>query len=142
MKKSTMMVNTLLAVVLGIGLLVGMVWRTCMPNVVLPALDVISIVGITLIALVLEYYFVGKVKRSWVPQIVMAAVTFGGLGMAAGVKGVGVNTFLVGAVAFAVLTYAFDSMVSRLEITTDKKCAIIPTAFVLYLACQCFMGMF
>lgn len=142
MKKSTMMVNTLLAVVLGIGLLVGMIWRTCMPNVVLPALDVIAIVGITLIALVLEYYLVGKVERSWVPQIVLAAVTFGGLGMAAGVDGVGVSTYLVGAVVFAVLTFVFDSMVSRLEVTTNKKCAVIPTAFVLYLACQCFMGMF
>ena len=142
MKKSTMMVNTLLAVVLGIGLLVGMIWRTCMPNVVLPALDVIAIVGITLIALVLEYYLVGKVERRWALQIVLAAVTFGGLGMVAGVDGVGVSTYLVGAAVFAVLTFVFDSMVSRLEVTTNKKCAIIPTAFVLYLACQCFMGMF
>ena len=142
MKKSTMMVNTLLPVVLGIGLLVGMVWRTCMPFVVLPELDVIAMVGITLISLVVEYYMVGKVKRSWVPQILMAAVTFGGLGMAAGVAGAGVNTFLVGAIAFAVLTFVFDSVVCRLEVTTNKKCAVIPTAFVLYLACQCFMGMF
>lgn len=142
MKKSTMMINTLLAVVLGIGLLVGMIWRTCMPNVVLPALDVIAIVGITLIALVLEYYLVGKVERSWALQIVLAAVTFGGLGMVASVDGVGVSTYLVGAAVFAVLTFVFDSIVSRLEVNTNKKCAIIPTAFVLYLACQCFMGMF
>ena len=137
-----MLVNTLLPVVLGVGLLVGMIWRTCMPFVVLPSLDVISIVGITLIALVLEYYIAGKAKRSWILQIVMAAVTFGGLGMVAGAPGVGMNTFVVGAVAFAVLTFVFDSMVLRLEVTTNKKCAIIPTAFVLYLACQCFMGMF
>ena len=142
MKKSTMMVNTLLPVVLGVGLLEGMVWRTCMPFVVLPKLDVIAMVGITLIALVVEYYMVGKVQRSGVPQIVLAAVTFGGLGMAAGAPGVGVNTFLVGAVAFGILTFVFDSMVARLEVTTDKKCAVVPTAFVLYLACQCFMGMF
>lgn len=142
MKKDTMLVNTLLPVVLGVGLLVGMIWRTCMPFVVLPSLDVISIVGITLIALVLEYYIAGKAKRSWILQIVMAAVTFGGLGMVAGAPGVGMNTFVVGAVAFAVLTFVFDSMVLRLEVTTNKKCAIIPTAFVLYLACQCFMGMF
>lgn len=142
MKKDTMLVNTLLPVVLGIGLLVGMIWRTCMPFVVLPAFDIISIVGITLIALVLEYYIAGKVKRNWGLQILMAAVTFGGLGMVAGTPGVGINTFLVGAVAFAVLTFIFDSMILRLEVTTDKKCAVIPTAFVLYLACQCFMGMF
>ena len=54
MKKNTMMVNTLLAVVLGAGLLVGMVWRAFMPYVVLPKLDVIAVAGITLIALTIE----------------------------------------------------------------------------------------
>lgn len=142
MKKDTMMVNTLLAVVLGIGLLVGMVWRTFMPFVILPPLDAIAVVGITLIALVSEYYMVGKVKRNWGMQILLAAVTFGGLGMAAGVAAVGVNTYIMGAAVFAALTFVFDSMVSRLEVTTDKKCAVIPTAFVLYLACQCFVGIF
>lgn len=142
MKKSTMMVNTLLAVVVGIGLMVGMIWRTCIPNVVLPEFDVIAMVGLTLIALVLEYYLAGKVERNWLLQIILAAVTFGGLGMAAGVAGVGVNTFIVGAAVFAVLAFVFDSMVRRLEVTTNKKCAVIPTAFVLYLAFQCFAGMF
>ena len=136
------MVNTLLPVVLGIGLLVGMVWRTFMPFVILPPLDAIAVVGITLIALVSEYYMVGKVKRNWGMQILLAAVTFGGLGMAAGVAAVGVNTYIMGAAVFAALTFVFDSMVSRLEVTTDKKCAVIPTAFVLYLACHCFVGIF
>ena len=142
MKKNTMMVNTLLAVVLGVGLLAGMIWRAMVPNVVLPALDVIAMVGMTLIALVLEYYMVGKVNRNWLLQILLAAVTYGGLGMAAQVQGVGAVTFVLGAIVFAVITFLFDSMVSRLEVTTDKKCAVIPTAFVLYLACQCMIGMF
>ena len=84
MKKNTMMVNTLLAVVLGAGLLVGMVWRTFMPYVVLPELDVIAMAAITLIALVLEYYMTGVQKRDWVLQIILATVTFGGLALAAG----------------------------------------------------------
>lgn len=142
MKKNTLMVNTLLAVVLGIGLLVGMVWRTFMPYVVLPKLDVIAMVGITLIALVLEYFFVGTQKRSWGLQIVYAAASFEILAFAAGVIGNGVMFYLQGGIVFGVITFLFDSMVQRLEVTTDKKCAVIPTAFVLYLACQCFMGMF
>lgn len=142
MKKNTMMVNTLLAVVLGAGLLVGLIWRTFMPYVVLPELDVIAMVGITLIALVLEYYISGKQERNWGAQIVLATVTFGGLALVAGLPYAGMKTFLVGAVVFTIVTFLFDSMVCRLEVTTDKKCAVIPTAFVLYLACQCFMGMF
>ena len=142
MKKNTMMVNTLLAVVLGIGLLAGMVWRTFMPYVVLPKLDVNAMVGITLITLSLEYYVAGEQKRNWVLQIVLAAIAFGGLALAAGISDAGVNTFLEGGIVFGIITFLFDSMVQRLEVTTDKKCAVIPTAFVLYLACQCFVGMF
>lgn len=142
MKKNTMMVNTLLAVVLGTGLLVGMVWRTFMPYVVLPELDIIAMAAITLIALVLEYYMTGVQKREWALQVVLAAVTFGGLALAAGLPCAGIKIFLVGAVVFTIVTFLFDSMVKRLEVTTDKKYAVIPTAFVLYLACQCFMGMF
>ena len=142
MKKNTMMVNILLAVVLGAGLLVGMVWRTFMPYVVLPELDVIACVSITLIALTLEYYIAGVQKREWLLQIILATVTFGGLALVAGLPYAGIKTFLVGAAVFTVVTFLFDSMVRRLEVTTDKKIAVIPTAFVLYLACQCFMGMF
>lgn len=142
MKKNTMMANTLLAVVLGVGLLVGMIWRAFMPYVVLPELDGVACVGITLIALTLEYYVAGVQEREWVPQIVLAAVTFGGLALASGLPYAGIKMFLVGAVVFTVVTFLFDSMVRRLEVTTDKKIAVFPTAFVFYLACQCFMGMF
>ena len=142
MKKNTMMANTLLAVVLGVGLLVGMVWRAFMPYVVLPKLDGIACVGITLIALTLEYYMAGVQKREWALQIVLAAVTFGGLALAAGLPYVGIKTFFVGAASFTAVTFLFDSIVRRMEVTMDKKIAVIPTAFVLYLASQCFMGMF
>ena len=142
MKKNTMMANTLLAVVLGIGLLTGMVWRAFVPYVVLPKLDVNACVAITLMVLVLEYLLVGVQERNWALQVILATVTFGGLALVAGLPYAGMKTFLVGAVVFTVVTFLFDSMVRRLEVTTEKKCAIIPTAFVLYLACQCFMGMF
>ena len=142
MKKNTMMVNTLLAVVLGAGLLTGMIWRTFMQYVVLPKLDVIAMTALLLIALVLEYLLAGMQKRSWALQIILAMITFGGLAFVAGLPYAGIQTFLTGAAVFAAVTFLFDSMVKRLEVTTDQKYAVIPTAFVLYLACQCFMGMF
>ena len=142
MKKNTMLANTLLAVVLGAGLLAGMVWRTFMPYVVLPELDGIACVGITLIALTIEYFIAGVQKREWAMQVILAMMTFGGLAFAAGLSYAGIKLFIVGAVVFAAVTFLFDSMVQRLELTTDRKGAVIPTAFVLYLACQCFMGIF
>ena len=104
MKKNTLMVNTLLAVVLGIGLLVGMVWRTFMPYVVLPELDVIACVGITLIALLLEYFIVGVQKRNWILQIILAAITFGGLAFVAGLPYAGIKMIFSGGVVFLVIT--------------------------------------
>ena len=131
----------LLAVVLGAGLLVGIVWSAFQPNVVLPELDLPAIAALVLIALVLEYLFAGVSKRAWAAQIVLAAVTFLVLPFAAGYAGAGIAVTVCGTVMFAALTWIFDSVAERMSITTDCKYAVIPTAFVMYLACQCLMGM-
>lgn len=141
MKKESMVLNTLLAVVLGAGLLLGIVWRAFMPNVVLADLDIPAMAALVLIALVLEYLLTGTKKRAWAMQIVLAAVTFAVLPWAADLPYAGLMTAVCGTVVFAVLTWMFDFAVDRLEVTTDCKYAVIPTAFVMYLACQCFMGM-
>ena len=141
MKKESMILNTLLAVVLAAGLLVGMVWRTFQPNVVLADLDIPAMAALVLIALVLENLIFGTKKRAWVPQIVLAAVTFAVLPWAADLPVAGIKVAACGTVVFAALTWLFDSIVQRMEVTTDCKYAVIPTAFVMYLACQCFMGM-
>lgn len=141
MKKESMILNTLLAVVLGAGLLTGMVWRAFQPNVVLPDLDIPAMAALVLIALVLEYLLTGTKKRAWTVQIVLAAVTFAVLPWIADLPYMGLMTVVCGTVVFAGLTWLFDFAVDRLEVTTDCKLAVIPTAFVMYLACQCFMGM-
>ena len=141
MKKESMILNTLLAVVLGAGLLTGMVWRVFQPNVVLPDLDIPAMAALVLVALVLEYLLTGTKKRAWVMQIILAAVTFAVLPYAAGLASAGIKTILCGTAVFAALTWMFDFATDRLEVTADCKFAVIPTAFVMYLACQCFMGM-
>ena len=141
MEKKTTILNVLLAVTLGAGLLIGVIWRAFQPNVVLADLDIPAMAAIVLIALLIEYFAAGLQKRVWVPQIILAAVTFAVLPWAADIPYAGMKLAVCGAVVFAVLTWMFDSAAQRLDVTTNCKGAMVPTAFVLYLACQCFMGM-
>ena len=141
MEKKSFILNVLLAAVLGAGLLVGIVWSAFQPNVVLPELDLPAIAALVLIALVLEYLCKGTQERAWAAQIVLAAVTFLVLPLAAGYVGAGLNVTVCGTVLFAALTWIFDSVAERMAVTSDCKYTMIPTAFVLYLACQCLMGM-
>lgn len=141
MEKKNFVLNVLLAVVLGAGLLVGIVWSAFQPNVVLADLDLPAIAALVLIALVIEYLWKGAKERAWALQIVLAAATFAVLPLAAGYVGAGMKLTICGTVVFAVLTWIFDSVAERLSVTTDCKYTVIPTAFLMYLACQCFMGM-
>ena len=141
MEKKSFVLNILLAAVLGAGLLVGMVWSAFQPNVVLADLELPAIAALILIALVIEYLIKGTQKRAWIVQIVLAAVTFAVIPFAAGYAGAGFNLILCGTAMFAALTFIFDSVAERVNVTCDCKCAMIPTAFVMYLACQCLMGM-
>lgn len=141
MEKKSFVLNVLLAIVLGAGLLVGVIWSAIRPNVVLADLDLPAIAALVLIALVIEYLWKGTEKRIWVPQIVLAAVTFAVLPLAAGYVGAGVKLTICGTVVFSILTFIFDSVAERLSVTTNCKYTVIPTAFVMYLACQCLMGM-
>ena len=86
MEKKSMTLNVLLAVVLGAGLLVGIIWKAVMPNVVLSDLDIPAMAAIVLIALVIEYLLKGTQKRAWAVQIVLAAVTFAVLPWAADLR--------------------------------------------------------
>ena len=141
MEKKSFVLNVLLAIVLGAGLLVGVIWSALQPNVVLADLDIPAIAALVLIALVIEYLWKGTKERAWAVQIVLAAATFAVLPLAAGYVGAGMKLTICGTVVFAVLTWIFDSAAERMNVTTDRKYTVIPTAFVLYLACQCLMGM-
>ncbi len=142
MKKDTMILNMFLAVVLGFGLLIGLLWSVFCPNVVLNDLDLPAMAALILIALLLEYFVTGTPKRAWIIQILLAAVTFALLPWAAGLESAGIGLTVCGTAVFAVLTWMFDFAAERMELTLDRKSVMVPTAFVMYLACQCFMGMF
>ncbi len=143
MKKKILSINSLLAMVLAGGLLVGVVWRAFQPNVVLHPLNIPAMAALVLIALLLEFYLVRaeERERSYIAQTLLAAVTFGVLPWAADRPSAGLTMAVCGGVVFAVLTWIFDAAAKRVDATTDSRGVMVPTAFILYLTCQCFMGM-
>lgn len=142
MKDRTKILNTLLAVVVGLALLVCVIVKMAVPNVVLPEFDIPVMVALTLAALVLTSFVKTEEKGCYVVEAILAAITFGLLPWAAGYVAAGemLRQALCGGIVFVILDVIFDAMLDRIETMSCSKMAIVPTAFVIYLACQCFAG--
>jgi len=140
MKNRTTILNSILAAVLGVALLVSVLVKTASPHFILPEINIPYIAAISLIALVLTN-FVKAEEGCPLCQALLAAVTFAVLPVAAGLATVAVwKLALVGGIIFAVLNAMFTAMVKRMELADACKYAVIPAAFGLFLACQCFAG--
>lgn len=138
MKNRTTILNSVLAAVLGVVLLVSVLVKTNCPHFILPEINIPYMAAVSLTALVLTH-FVRTEEGCPVCQAVLAAVTFAVLPFAAGLATAAVwKLALCGGIVFAVLNAAFSGMVKRMELADTHKCAVIPAAFGLYLACQCF----
>lgn len=143
MKKNTYILNTLLAVVLGLSLLVCVFVRTFAPNIILPQLNVPNMVLISLVALIADHYMAPGAKRCWVCIPVLGAVTFGLLPWAACFVGAldALKLALVGGAVFCVTTALFTSIQDRLSSGPAAKAAPFMSALGLYLAAQVLSGM-
>ena len=144
MDKKTYTLNTVLAVVLGAALLVCVLVRTFLPNFIIPALDVPNMVLISLAALVIDHYLAPGAKRCYICIPVFSAITFGLLPFAACFVGSmeAVKLGLFGGIVFTATTWLFSSMQDRISSGPAAKAAPVVSAFGLYLAIQCLMGMF
>lgn len=144
MKNKTYTLNTILAVVLCLSLLVCVLVRTFAPNVILPALDVPNMVLISLLALLADHYLAPGAKRCYICIPVFAVLTFGLLPFAACFVGAweAVKLGILGGVVFTTTTWLFSSMTDRLSSGPNAKAAPVISAFGLYLAAQVLMGMF
>lgn len=142
MKHKTYTLNTLLAVVLGVALLVCVLLRTFAPRLILPQLDVPNLVLISLLALVADHYLAPGAKRCYLCIPVFSAVTFGLLPFAACFVGAldALKLAAVGGVVFTVVTWLYSSMMDRLASAPVPKAAPVLSALGLYLAVQCFAG--
>ena len=141
MKNRTTILNAVLAAVLGVALLISIILKTMCPQIIIPEVNIPYIAAISLIALVLTS-FVKTDKDCVVCEGILAGITFGVLPWAAGAITGGeiLKYVLVGAIVFAVLNEMFKAMVKRIDLAGACKGAVIPAAFGLYLACQCFAG--
>lgn len=140
-KKYTL--NTLLPVVLGAYLLTMVIVRTFWPRMILPVLDLTMLTAISLVALLLDHYLAPDAQRCYICIPVFAAATFGLLGFGAllGVTAA-LELAVKGCAVFTATTWLFTSMVDRMSTGPAAKAAPFVSALGLYLAVQCFMGMF
>lgn len=134
--------NTALAAVLGLILLVCVLVRTFAPAVVIPRLNIPNIVLISMFALVLDHYLAPGAKRCYICIPVFSAITFGLLPWAAAFVTVleAVKLALVGGIVFTAATWLYSSVQDRLASGPAAKAAPIISAFGLYLAAQCLTG--
>ena len=138
------LLNTFLAGIFAAALLAMVIARALCPILVLPGFDVPNLVLISLIALLLDHWFVKDAKRCYICIPVFALLTFGLFPYAAGfvqpseILGLAIK----GCVTFTVTTWLFTSMADRISTGPQAKLAPLMSAVGLYLASQIFMGMF
>lgn len=142
MKNHTYLLNTLLAAVLGLALLVAVAVRAFAPIIIIPALDIPNMVLVSLAALLLNHYMAPGAKRCWCCIPLLSAVTFGLLPWAACFVGAAeaVKLAIAGGIVFTVTAWLFTSIQDRLSSGPACKAAPVVSALGLYLAAQCFMG--
>ena len=142
MKNKTYTLNTVLTVVLAAVLAVMVVLRAVSPQLILMQFDIVSITGISLIALVLDHYLAKGAKRCYICIPVFAALSFGILPFAAGMVALKYVLGLAasGAVIFTLCTFAFTSIQDRLSSGPAARLAPIMSAFGIWLAVQAFAG--
>ena len=142
MKNKTYTLNTVLTAVLAAVLAVMVVLRAVSPQLILMQFDIVSITGISLIALVLDHYLAKGAKRCYICIPVFAALSFGILPFAAGM--VALKNILglasSGAAIFTLCTFAFTSIQDRLSSGPAARLAPIMSAFGIWLAVQAFAG--
>ena len=142
MKNKTYTLNTVLTAVLAAVLAVMVVLRAVSPQLILMQFDIVSITGISLIALVLDHYLAKGAKRCYICIPVFAALSFGILPFAAGTVALKYVLGLAasGAVIFTLCTFAFTSIQDRLSSGPAARLAPIMSAFGIWLAVQAFAG--
>lgn len=143
MKNKAYMINTILAVVVGIALLAMVLVRTFLPQFILPKVNIPNLVLLSLITLVLDYYLARGADRCYICIPVFALITFGLLPWVAGFMPAAEiwKLALGGCIVFTATTWLFTSICDRLASGPACKAAPIISALGLYFAAQCLTGM-
>ncbi len=143
MKDRRYFLNTALAVLFGLYLVVCLLVQTFAPAVVLPKMGIPNLVLISLVALLADHYFGGAGKRCYICVACFSVLTFGVLPLCAGFVNwqEALKLAAVGGTVFTLTTWLYSSVQDRLSSGPVAKAAPALSAFGLYLAAQCFAGM-
>ena len=144
MKQNHYFLNTILAVVLGIACVIAVLARAFTPAALIPHLDIPNVMALSLMALLIDHYVAKDAKRCYICIPVFSAITFGLLpfcaGFASGLEAL--KLAVLGGVVFTATTWLFTSVQDRLSSGPAAKLAPFLSAAGLYLAAQCFVGIF
>ena len=136
--------NTFLAATFAVALLAMVIARAVCPILVFPGFGIPNLVLVSLVALLLDYYIAKDAPRCYICVAAFSFLTFGLFPLATGfiqpfqVLGLAIK----GCVTFTLTTWLFSSMTDRISTGPSAKLAPVMSALGLYLASQCFMGMF
>lgn len=140
--KKTYVLNTILAVVVGIALTAIILVHTFLPNFVIPKVSIPNLTLLSLIALVLDHYIARGADRCYICIPVFAVITFGLLPFCAGyIPAAEIWKLAIGGGAvFTITTFLFTSVQDRLSSGPACKAAPVISALGLYFAAQCLTG--
>jgi hypothetical protein len=142
MKNNKYLLSVLLVLTIAVSLVVLVLVRTFLPIVILPKFSLANISLVSLVALVINYYITGN-DNDYI-SIAVAFLAFLLLPFVAGFVTF-VEALLLavkGVITFTAQKFIFGSILNRLEANGKNIFAPVITAFLLFLAVQCFMGIF
>lgn len=144
MKHNMYLLNTILAVVVGIALLAIVLVRTFLPAIIIPAVSIPNLALLSLIALLLDHYLARGADRCYICIPMFSAIVFGLLPWICGYAPANEiwKLALCGAAVFTVTTWMFTSAVNRISSGPSAKAAPVISAVCLYFAAQCLTGIF
>lgn len=144
MDQKKYMLNTLLAVVTGLFLLWTVIARTFFPAIILPEANIPNLVLISLAALVLDHYLAPDAPRCYICIPVFSAITFGLFSFVSAYATLGeaVKLAVAGGIVFTATTWVFSAIQERLSSGPAAKASAFFSAVSLYMAAQCFVGIF
>ena len=144
MKQNKYFLNTALAAVLLVACAIAVLVRTFQPAAVIPILDIPNMVILSLAALLADHYAARGAARCYICIPLLSAVAFGLLpfcaGFATGMEAL--KLAVMGGVVFTAATWLYSAMMDRLSSGPAAKAAPFLSALGLYLAAQCFAGIF
>ncbi len=142
MCKKRDLLGIFLALVTGVVLFAAMLVRAFLPHIILPKMDALLIVAISVVVLILDYYIAKKSQRKYWLLGVYAALIFGVFPWVSCFMNplAALKTALLGTGVFVVVTLLFDSMINRISIGRATKIAPAICGLGIYLSAQCLMG--